>query len=389
MVQVDIVRRYTMSDNTIFFDSQTEQSEIKAKIVSSYFASWSRIIKNNWDKNIPIAYIDLFCGPGVYADGSESVPVKIVRTVLDDPGLSSRIIIAFNDEDPRYIENLRQIIEKVDSNESLKGRIMFSCEKIDNSFYNEIEIDSNIPILSFIDPFGYRGITRELIKTLIKNNGSDCIFFFNYNRINMALSQNSKFDIYLTDFFGEERMLNLKKELSNKTPKEREIEIVNATIEALRELGECYPLPFKFYRTDMHRTSHFIVFVSKHTLGYSIMKNIMASVSAKDESGVPLFEYHDTFNFGDDLQQLTLTKTKMEELCDMLIAANYRGPQNIKQLCQTYENILDTPYIASNVKEALRRLEEQGLVVITGRKRMISNGKKTMPDTAFATFNKI
>ena len=79
----------------------------------------------------------------------------------------------------------------------------------------------------------------------------------------------------------------------------------------------------------------------------------------------------------------------MEELCDMLIAANYRGPQNIKQLCQTYENILDTPYIASNVKEALRRLEEQGLVVITGRKRMISNGKKTMPDTAFATFNKI
>jgi len=348
-----------MSDNTIFFESQTEQSEIKAKIVSSYFASWSRIIKKNWDKNIPIAYIDLFCGPGVYADGSESVPVKIVRTVLDDPGLSSRIIIAFNDEDPRYIENLRQIIEKVDSNESLKGRIMFSCEKIDNSFYNEIEIDSNIPILSFIDPFGYRGITRELIKTLIKNNGSDCIFFFNYNRINMALSQNSKFDIYLTDFFGEERMLNLKKELSNKTPKEREIEIVNATIEALRELGECYPLPFKFYRTDMHRTSHFIVFVSKHTLGYSIMKNIMASVSAKDESGVPLFEYHDTFNFGDDLQQLTLTKTKMEELCDMLIAANYRGPQNIKQLCQTYENILDTPYIASNVKEALRRLEEQ------------------------------
>ena len=52
-----------MPSNDVFFEAQTEQSAVKAHIVSSYFSAWSRVIQK-WDGYM--AYIDLFCGPGKY-----------------------------------------------------------------------------------------------------------------------------------------------------------------------------------------------------------------------------------------------------------------------------------------------------------------------------------
>ena len=55
-----------------FFNEQTEQSAVKATIVSKYFWSWAMIIMPRADK---IAYIDLFAGAGRYKDGSKSTPL--------------------------------------------------------------------------------------------------------------------------------------------------------------------------------------------------------------------------------------------------------------------------------------------------------------------------
>ena len=44
-----------------------------------------------------------------------------------------------------------------------------------------------IPTLTFLDPWGYKGLTIDLIQSLIKDWGSECIIFFNYNRINIGI----------------------------------------------------------------------------------------------------------------------------------------------------------------------------------------------------------
>lgn len=121
-VDWDKVRR--MKDEGNFFEHQSEQSMIKAKIVSSYFTAWSRIMcKNkNWSSSIPVGYVDLFSGPGVYQDGNESVPIMLIKTVLSDIELSDRFWFYFNDQDENNIENLKRTIAEIDIFESgIKG----------------------------------------------------------------------------------------------------------------------------------------------------------------------------------------------------------------------------------------------------------------------------
>lgn len=38
------------------------------------------------------------------------------------------------------------------------------------------------------DPFGYKGLSWALIRSVIKDWGSDCVFFFNYSRINAGIN---------------------------------------------------------------------------------------------------------------------------------------------------------------------------------------------------------
>ena len=369
-----------------FFSMPSEQSLIKADIVSSYFGAWANVIKSKWSHSIPIGYLDLFCGPGIYQDGTESVPIRLIRTILSDKELSSRMILAFNDEDPQNIESLRSAIESIDTNKTLAGKIQYSISTVGDEFYKRIQADCSIPIFSFVDPFGYKGLTRTLIQTLIQNNGSDCIFFFNYSRINMALSSNTKFDSYLAGIFGEERTAELKKKLEPLSAEDREPVVIDALIDALKETRAKSVLPFKFYRTDMHRTSHYIIFVSKNLLACRIMKNVMYNVSAKDSDGIASFEYHDQANFGDDYQQMGFFDTPFQILCNELLTNNSGKTVRVKDLCERYENSYTNRFVSKNVKDALNKLEDQERLTVTGRKKMFVRGKKTMPDAALVTF---
>jgi three-Cys-motif partner protein len=74
-----------MSSNQ-FFDEQTEQSAVKAAIVSKYFWSWAKIImpRSRSDK---IAYIDLFAGTGRYKDGSKSTPLLVLEKAINDENM--------------------------------------------------------------------------------------------------------------------------------------------------------------------------------------------------------------------------------------------------------------------------------------------------------------
>jgi hypothetical protein len=44
-----------------------------------------------------------------------------------------------------------------------------------------------VPTLVFLDPCGYKGLSLKLISSVLGGFGNDCIFFFNYSRINMKL----------------------------------------------------------------------------------------------------------------------------------------------------------------------------------------------------------
>jgi len=45
-----------------------------------------------------------------------------------------------------------------------------------------------IPTLFFVDPWGYKGLSLRLINSVLKDWACECIFFFNYNIINICIS---------------------------------------------------------------------------------------------------------------------------------------------------------------------------------------------------------
>jgi three-Cys-motif partner protein len=100
---------------------------------------------------------------------------------------------------------------------------------------------------------------------------------------------------HMDALFGEERAAELRPQLDALNAEERELAIVEAICDALYEMGGRYVLPFRFKRPDGRRTSHHLIFASKHPLGYKIMKGVMASESSGSEQGVPSFEYNPSF----------------------------------------------------------------------------------------------
>ncbi len=96
---------------------------------------------------------------------------------------------------------------------------------------------------------------------------------------------------HMEALFGKERADTLRGELDDVEPPKRELLIVERICEALQEMGGTYTLPFCFKNEYGTRTSHYLIFVSKHILGYNIMKGIMGGESSKTEQNVPSFSY--------------------------------------------------------------------------------------------------
>ena len=77
-----------------------------------------------------------------------------------------------------------------------------------------------MPTFRFIDPFGYRGLSLKIIKGVIKDGGSDCIFFFNYNRINAGIS-NPVVTSHINALFGQAKADELRARLPRLSPELR------------------------------------------------------------------------------------------------------------------------------------------------------------------------
>lgn len=222
--------------------------------------------------------------------------------------------------------------------------------------------DAKVPKLSFVDPYGYKGVTLSLIKALIKDWGSDCIFFFNYNRINMGLS-NKRVDDHMNALFGQERAAQVRTLIAGLTSDERELTIINEVAQALKDLGGTYMLPFRFRTEKGSRTSHHLIFVSKHFRGYEIMKDVMAKLSSENNEGVSTFEYNPA-----SIRQPLLYLFRPQPLSELrqALLKSFAG-QTLTTLEIYEQHSVDTPFLKKNYKQVLQELEAEGLITVTTR----------------------
>jgi three-Cys-motif partner protein len=346
-----------------FFDEALEQSKVKAAIVSKYFWSWAKIIisVNKRRGEDRIAYIDLFAGPGRYKDGTKSTPLLILEKAIQDPDPDMRrmLVTHFNDYDAENVRSLESAINSLPGIETLKYKPVVHNETVGEEIVKDFERTRLVPTLFFVDPWGYKGLSLRLVNSVLGNWGSDCIVFFNYNRINMGLS-NEAVKLHMDALFGEDRAEALRPRLDAIRPQERELAIVEEIGQALKGMGGKYVLPFRFRDERGSRTSHHLIFVSKHPLGYGIMKDIMAGESSSSEQGVASFEYSPA---DEEFPFLAGFNRPLDDLAEELMR-HFAG-RRLSMVAIYEEHNVDRPFIKKNYKDALIKLHEGGKIGIT------------------------
>jgi three-Cys-motif partner protein len=178
--------------------------------------------------------------PGRYRDGSASVPLRVLENAIQDPLLRDRLVTIFNDYDANNSQTLKEEIAKLPGLETLKYHPQVLTEIVGQNIIDKMK-GSLIPTLSFIDPWGYKGLSLKLINKFLHDWGCDCIFFFNYNRINMGLNNNIVKE-HMNALFGSERAAELRTEMETLPPDKRELLIVEKISEALVSDSESYKL---------------------------------------------------------------------------------------------------------------------------------------------------
>jgi len=346
-----------MADSS-FFDESRDNSLVKSEIVAKYFWAWAKVIiptAKKWSNKI--AYIDLFSGPGRYQDGSKSTPLLILERAIADKDMPQMLVTLFNDKDSNNTQSLQQAIESIPDISRLTHKPILLNKEVGEEIVQAIKQINKIPTLFFIDPWGYKGLSLALIGAVIKDWGCDCIFFFNYNRINMGL-HNTAVEKHMNSLFGKERADNLREQLESKQPEERELIIVEAICQALKEIGGSYVLPFGFKNESGNRTTHHLIFVSKNVLGYSIMKEIMAGESSSAKQGVPSFEYNPAPPRYPLLYELYRPLDELENL----LLDEFAG-QTLTRVKIYDRHHVGKRYIEKNYREVLLKLEAEGKII--------------------------
>ena len=340
-----------------FFEEIAEQSEIKSRIVAEYFSVWAKIMSSK-ARTDRLAYIDLFAGPGRYEDGSKSTPLKVLEFILSQPKLCNMMVTIFNDANPKFVGSLQSEILKIPSIESLKHKPIIHNSQVGNEFAELFGKTNLVPTFGFVDPWGYKGLSSKLITALVKDWGSDAIFFFNYNRINMGIT-NNKVEDHINSIFGEERADSIRPKLKDLSTDDRELLILNELAQALSDNGIKYVLPFRFVREMGNRTSHYLIFVTKHVLGYSLMKDIMWRHSSSHEDGVASFSYIPVQD--SQLTFLSLFNKPLDNLGEDLLK-RFSGQILTTQEIYNLHHV-NTPFVMKNYREVLRRLEADRKII--------------------------
>ena len=373
--------------NESFFEKQEAHSRVKSLMVSEYFDAWANVIINpkRGPKPEKIAYFDLFAGPGVFEDGSPSTPLLVLKKAVAKGEYSERLISVFNDANLDNVNALKKEVGKLAGISNLAFKPVFLNNKVDEDTAEHFKSIRLVPTLSFLDPFGYKGLSLDLLDAFLKDWGCDCIFFFNYKRINMHLSN----DLIpaVNKLFGEDRAAAIRKRIKNLRASDRELTILDEFNNGLVSLGYMPPLSFRFMSATGKRTSHFLMLVSKNFKAYNIMKRIMNKYSSSEDCGIPTFEFNPAIEkigmkplFGD--------RTKLEVLKKEVYKVGKGRVLKVPDLINMFPAYL--PYLESNYKDALRELEQEGAIGVDppSNKRQKRDGKVTFGPKVTLDFTK-
>lgn len=377
-----------MSQIDNFFESPKEHSIVKSDIVSEYFGAWVDIMKTRCKE---LTYLDLFSGPGMYEDGTPSTPVKIFE-VVETKKIYENLKTYFYERDKGLGIKLENALKNHKVFKELRTKPEFSEREISREIIDELPI--NDCTLSFVDPHGY-DLSANLLVTLIRNWGSDCIFYFTTSGIKRNI-ENASEEVDMMEIFGKKGLeeLRSKLELEENWVEKDQLMLKALESKVLEIRGRpLYFLPFAMQFDDKRLTSYYLILITKHHLGFKMMKDIMSKGSRcfLDADEIPHYYYSKIeHEKGMQLELHLEKKTNRMEMLKEKLLKDFKGRElKVKYVVDDChrKGYFET---TSNIIDAMLRLElepKPRLKVDSPQdKRPLRKGKPTLGEDRVVTF---
>jgi three-Cys-motif partner protein len=363
-----------------FFDNAPrDSSRVKRQIVTEYFDYYMRVMAR---RGKIAGHVDLFAGPGVYGRGEESIPIIICKHVVSDQRLRTSVKLWFNEGDPANYQKLKSNIDAVPGIATVTNAPKVTSHIISETFAPRLS-GMRTPSFIFADPCGYKGLSLRLIASALKPFGNDCIFFLNYNRINMKISY-AVMNESINAFFETARANQVREAIRNvDSPQQREEVILTAVTTALKEEVGAYSLTFGFRTREGGGTSHHLVYATKNVRALNQMKRIYTKASSDKADGVGSLDYDPR-----DAESRTLPLFgPLEEVRQRLL-------QVFAGRTLTFDELIlleaGTRFTETVYRTTLLELEEEKLVTMNppAQQRRLRPGgeRRSLPGTTFIIF---
>ena len=299
-------------------------------------------------------YVDGFAGLGAYTRddkifyGSPVIAAEVIKRNNQFVKQASLILI---DSNKKTFENLNAVLKYKGLDNCPNIRVQVFNEDFNeaiNGILKKTENQNLAPTFVFIDPFGFEGIHYDTIQNIMKTiDKPEIVINFMYNAITRFLEKKELEETF-TRVFGTDEW----KEVAKKDD-EREKNIVDFYVSRLKKISK-FVFPYRLTFPDKKRTYYYLIHMTNHYKGATIMKSSFAKYSF----GKPEW-------LGENSSQTSLADIlgiKPNEIKNHLIKKYDQKNASFLEIIE--ENIDTTPYLDSQLRHAIQELEKEGIVYV-------------------------
>lgn len=265
----------------------------KIAILRSYLHVWFSIFSRiSHFAGKDLWYIDGFAGPGEYtkyADGSPIAALKAAATALDQAAgtwLAGDIHCLMIEEDPKRFANLKRRLE-AQSQHPRVHRHLFEGSFADGVAWIKRQrvnpFAAQNPLFAFIDPFGTKGLSFEVIRDLLSRPACEVLVNFDSDGAARVLKggEDSNHDENLTSLFGGDVWktdLSASDDLA--TLCQKSVALYRRQLNAIPKVH--YTFAFEM-RAKAATINYHLIFAGQHATGLEKMKEQMKRIDQTGE----------------------------------------------------------------------------------------------------------
>ncbi len=311
---------------------------------------------------------DVFCGRGIYDDGGVGSAIRAYKTILkvrkEHPS-DTRIILHLNDKNASFIKNIKEYIDTHFGNVPAPCQVVYTHrDAID--LLKEINANSLMSLprqgvvnFFFIDPYGYKGITRDVLYNIMSRGSSEILLF-------LPVSFMHRFTHYAFNKKANQGAHALRKMIDSFFPPNHPIrsdepmnidDYIDNLTEAFGNQCLCYTASYSIERGKGNKFALF--FFSHNAKGFENILNIKRKLVDAYGFGYHLAEGEQDL-FRDHFKEVQIEKQNNE--CRTWLTNWLAGYARTNSAI--YMDSLRRGYLPQQVNEVLRELQDNGQLFI-------------------------